>query len=152
MGIKRFYGGAVPKGAASSSCARGGVSCPTSCCLIRRERREAKVLEWLREEIARLRGRLEALEEAGKVREELVALVELLQALAERVAGEIEIRRAEHEELARQVSELREQQAEEEEEEEALPEPPAAVPPVPPPAPVTPEPEKPQKGLLARLF
>lgn len=112
------------------------------------------MLEWLREEIARLRGRLEALEEAGKVREELVALAELLQSLAERVAGEIESRWSIQEELQRQVGELREEVAKLKAGEEEDEDPPPAhdIPPIPPPAPPTPEPEKPPKGLMARLF
>lgn len=112
------------------------------------------MLEWLREEIARLRGRLEALEEAGKVREELVALVELLQGLAERVASEIESRWAVQEDLQRQVGELREELAKLTAAEEEDEEPPASeIPPIPPPpAQVTPEPQKQPKGLVARLF
>lgn len=110
------------------------------------------MLEWLREEIARLRGRLEALEEAGKVREELVALVELLQSLAERLAAEIQEQRGTAEDLQRQISALREQLAEQEEEPPGDPPEDVQIPPVPPPAPVTPEPEQKPKGLLAKLF
>lgn len=115
------------------------------------------MLEWLRQEIAKLLGRLEALEEAGKVREELVAIVNLLLELAERLANEIEARREQTAELERQLIDLRQQLAEVEEEVEeepaAEPAQPVQLPPVPPPAPVTPEPEQPKRrGLLAGLF
>ena len=104
------------------------------------------MLEWLREERAKLWGRLEALEEGGKVREELVALARLLLDLAQRVAGELEELR----DLRRQVEELREQLKEEDP--PADPPAPADVPPVPPPAPVNPDPPAQKPWWVKALF